>query len=194
MFIDRCNHVFQVLNDFKVWNFKGKSDGDVMMRVQSWQIDRDACKKAFKCSENAQFSGRRKRFHSWWWTLMVSQRARQGPHPLEGLKWGGQLQQLVCWAGLLSFGFSCMRGSRGAGGRGWTRKEEQPESLTVHLHHRSDRPAELLGLLNERGWSPRAFFMLCSERRSSNFKISRAETGEDASVEPSRTARADFLF
>lgn len=80
---------------------------------------------------------------------MVSQRARQGPHPLEGLKRGGQLQQLVCRVGLLSSGISCMQDSRGAGGRGWARKEEQQESLTVDLHHRSDRPAELLRLLSE---------------------------------------------
>lgn len=81
--------------------------------------------------------------------LMASQRARQGPHPLEGLKRGGQLQQLVCRVGLLSSGISCMQDSRGAGGRGQARKEEQQESLTVDLHHGSDRPAKLLRLLSQ---------------------------------------------
>lgn len=34
--------------------------------------------------------------------VIVSQRARHGPHPLEGLTRGGRLQQLVCQVGLVS--------------------------------------------------------------------------------------------
>lgn len=124
------------------------------------------------------FSGRRK-IHSWRELVIVSQRARQGPHPLEGLTRGGQLQQLECWVGLVSSGIGCMQDSRGAEGRGWTRKKEQQESLTVDLHHRSDRPAELLCLLSKWSWGPWAFFIWRIERRRSDFKISRAETEED---------------
>lgn len=158
------------------------------MRVQSWQIDRDACKQPWNVLRTLSFQGGGGGFIVDGDFLMASQRVRQGPHPLEGLK------QLLCRVGLLSSGISCMQDSRGAGGRGRARKEEQWESLTVHLHHSSERPAELFRLLNEGGWSPWAFFMWWSERWSSNFKISRAKTEEDASVEPSWTARAVFLL
>lgn len=105
------------------------------------------CVAIFKCSENTFQGGGR--FIVDGELVIVSQRARQGPHPLEGLTQGGQLQQLACRVGLVSSGIGCMQDSRGAEGRGWTRKEEQQESLTVDLHHRSDRPAELLCLLSK---------------------------------------------